>query len=92
MYSNYPPAATRKAMEAFILNLATNGCNNKTGVKTAVKLINREPISLIFVKKIYSYLSRAKSYVDDPYRCGSISYNLWGGDPMLSWCKKILIK
>lgn len=91
-YSNYPVKASKNATEGYILNLSKGSCKNSTGMKTAVKLINRSKLNERFVKKIYSYLERAKVYVGDKDRCGYISYQLWGGKEMLSWCKKTLNK
>lgn len=92
MYSNYPAKASKNAIEGYILNLDKRSCKNATGVKTAIKLINRQALNEKFVKKIYSYLERAKVYVGDKTRCGYISYQLWGGKEMLNWCKKTLNK
>jgi len=92
MYNNYPKQASVNAEEGYILNLEKRKCNNQIGIKTAIKLINRQPISERFLNKIYSYLSRAKVYVGDYQKCGYISYQLWGGDAMLNWCKKTLKK
>lgn len=93
MYFNYPEEASENAESAYVHNLfGGKKCNNKIGVKTAVKLINREGLSEQFVKKIYSYLSRAKVYSYEYASCGWISYNLWGGNEMLHWCKKTLNK
>ena len=92
MYSNYPAKASKNATEGYILNLIKKSCKNDTGVKTAIKLMNREVLNEKFVKKIYSYLKRAKVYVGDQDRCGYISYQLWGGTEMLTWCEKTLKK
>lgn len=92
MYSNYPAKASKNATEGYILNLMKKSCKNATGVKTAMKLMNREVLNENFVKKIYSYLKRAKVYVGEKDRCGYISYQLWGGNEMLSWCEKTLKK
>lgn len=92
MYSNYPAKASKNATEGYILNLMKKSCKNATGVKTATKLMNREVLNEKFVKKIYSYLKRAKVYVGEKDRCGYISYQLWGGNEMLSWCEKTLKK
>ena len=92
MYSNYPVKASKNATEGYVLNLMKGSCKNATGVRTAIKLMNREVLNEKFVKKIYSYLKRAKVYVGDLDRCGYISYQLWGGNEMLSWCKKTLKK
>ncbi len=52
--------------------------------------MNRKVLDEKFVKKIYSYLKRAKVYVGDQDRCGYISYQLWGGMEMLKWCEQTL--
>jgi len=92
MYSNYPVKASKNATEGYVLNLMKGSCKNATGVKTGIKLINREVLDEKFVKKIYSYLKRAKFYVGEQDKCGYISYQLWGGNEMLNWCEKTLKK
>jgi hypothetical protein len=92
MYSNYPVKASKNATEGYVLNLMKGSCKNAIGVKTAMKLMNREVLNEKFVKKIYSYLKRAKVYVGDKDRCGYISYQLWGGMEMLKWCEQTLKK
>jgi len=92
MYKNYPANATKNAVEGYILNLMKGSCKNATGVKTAMKLMNREVLNEKFVQKIYSYLKRAKVYVGEKDRCGYISYQLWGGNEMLKWCEQTLKK
>ena len=73
MYKNYPAKASKNAVEGYVLNLMKGNCKNATGVKTAMKLMNREVLSEKFVNKIYSYLKRAKVYVGEKDRCGSLS-------------------
>jgi hypothetical protein len=92
MYQNYPAKAIKNATEGYVLNLMKGSCKNATGVKTAIKLMNREVLNEKFVKKIYSYLKRAKVYVGDQEKCGYISYQLWGGTEMLNWCEQTLKK
>jgi len=92
MYKNYPAKASKNASEGYILNMIKGSCKNATGVKTGIKLINREVLNEKFVKKIYSYLKRAKVYVGDKDKCGYISFQLWGGSEMLTWCEKTLKK
>lgn len=92
MYRNYPAKASKNAVEGYVLNLMKGSCKNATGVKTAMKLMNREVLNEKFVKKIYSYLKRAKVYVGEEDRCGYISYQLWGGKEMLNWCEQTLKK
>jgi hypothetical protein len=92
MFQNYPAQASKNATEGYVLNMMKGSCKNETGVKTGIKLINREVLNEKFVKKIYSYLKRAKVYVGDKDKCGYISYQLWGGNEMLTWCEKTLKK
>lgn len=92
MYQNYPVQASNNATEGYVLNLIKGSCKNSTGVKTGIKLMNREVLDGKFVKKIYSYLKRAKVYVGDQDKCGYISFQLWGGSEMLTWCEKTLKK
>lgn len=79
-----PAKAKLNAKNAIAANYLKNNCNNSTGVKTAELLIKAESISsLTFAKKMYSYLSRAAVYnTGDWSKCGTISYNLWGGEAM----------
>ena len=92
MYSNYPVKASKNATEGYVLNLIKGTCKNATGVKTAIKLMNRSVLDEKFLKKIYSYLKRAKVYKGEIDKCGYISYQLWGGDEMLNWAEQILKK
>jgi len=92
MYQNYPVQASKNATEGYVLNLIKGSCKNATGVKTGIKLMNREVLDKKFVNKIYSYLKRAKVYVGDQDKCGYISFQLWGGSEMLTWCEKTLKK
>jgi len=92
MYKNYPVKASKNATEGYVLNLIKRSCKNTTGVKTAIKLMNRQVLDEKFVKKIYSYLKRAKVYKGEIDRCGYISYQMWGGDEMLNWTEQILKK
>lgn len=90
MYRNYPKKISDNAYEGYIRNVIKGTCKNKTGEKTAIKLMNREVLNEKFLKKIYSFLMRAKVYVGDKDRCGYISYQMWGGNEMLNYCKKVL--
>jgi hypothetical protein len=90
MYINYPLKASKNAEEGYFLNLLKGNCKNYIGVKTALKLINRSELNEKLIKKIYSYLKRARFYVGDKDKCGYISYQLWGGDEMLTYCEKTL--
>lgn len=89
-FKNYPVKISINAQEGYILNLEKSSCNNAIGVSTAIKLINRSELDFEFVKKINSYLKRAKVYVGDIDKCGYISFQLWGGNEMLNWSNKII--
>lgn len=91
-YNNYPKGASENAERAIIENEERgNKCATQTGKVRAQQLANRRNITSKTVRRIYSYLSRAKTYntgnFDD---CGTISYHLWGGDVMLRWAERIL--
>ncbi len=91
-YNDYPKGASENAERAIIENEERgNKCATQTGKVRAQQLANRRNITSKTVRRIYSYLSRAKTYntgnFDD---CGTISYHLWGGDVMLRWAEKIL--
>lgn len=92
MYSNYPMKASKNATEGYFLNMLKGTCKNLIGIKTSIKLINREVLNKKFVKKIYLFLKRSKFYVGDKDKCGYISFQLWGGNEMLKWCEKKLKK
>lgn len=91
-YTDYPKGATANAERAIIENEERgNKCATQTGKVRAQQLAARRPISTKTVKRIYSYLSRAKTYNTGNYDdCGTISYNLWGGDVMLRWAARIV--
>lgn len=94
-YSNYPKAARNKAKSAIKRNKKKNNkCATQVGKVRARQLAKGEPISKKTVRRTFSYLSRGKAYADPnkPNSCGSISYDLWGGDPMLKWTKRTLKK
>lgn len=94
-YSDYPKVARSKASSAIKRNKRKgNRCATQVGKVRARQLAKGKPISKQTVKRTYSYLSRGKVYVNpqNPNSCGSISYDLWGGDPMLKWAKKVLKK
>lgn len=66
-------------------------CNNAIGVRRAKQLISKKEVSIVTIKKMYSYLSRASSYYGyDVKKCGTVSYWLWGGKTALRWTKKVL--
>jgi hypothetical protein len=86
-----PKGAKDNALLAMVANAQKNNkCATLIGKKRASQLLNQSHISLAIAKRTYSYLSRAKAYdTNDWSRCGTISYNLWGGDAMYNHLKKI---
>lgn len=94
-YRDYPKSARRIAASAIQRNKRLgNRCATQVGKVRAQQLAKGKPVSKETVKRTYSYLSRGKTYVDpnNPYSCGSISFDLWGGKPMLRWAKQKLKK
>ena len=92
-YSDYPEAVKEAAARGIRLNKEVNNkCATQVGKVRAQQLANGEPISLDTIKRMYSYLSRAKEYYNpnDDKACGTISYLLWGGEPALAWSERKL--
>lgn len=91
-YTDYPKGASENAERAIIENEERgNKCATRTGKIRGQQIAARRPLTYKTVKRVYSYLSRAKTYNTGDYNdCGTISYNLWGGDVMLRWAKKIV--
>jgi hypothetical protein len=89
-YNDYPKAMTEAAQRGFDLNEEKGGsCATAVGKETCRILRNRETLSDDRTVRMYSYLSRARTYYkpDDTEACGTISYLMWGGDPALRWSK-----
>lgn len=87
-FSDYPNVVSENAKRGIRLNEENgNKCATEVGKQRAQQLANKENISLDTVKRMYSYLSRAKTYynADDETACGTISYLLWGGLEALKW-------
>jgi hypothetical protein len=94
-FKDYPKAARQKAKSAINRNTKNgNRCATQVGKVRAQQLAQGKPLSLETVKRTYSYLSRGQAYrdPDNPNSCGSISYDLWGGDAMLAYTRKVLKK
>jgi len=92
-YTDYPKAAREAAERGIRLNEEVgNKCATQVGKVRAQQLANGEPVTLMTVKRMYSYLSRAAEYYDpnDTKACGTISYLLWGGEPALRWSERII--
>lgn len=92
-YTDYPQAVRDNAARGVRLNEAQdNQCATQVGKVRAQQLANGEPVSLDTVKRMFSYLSRAKEFYnpEDTEACGTISYLLWGGEEALNWSKRIV--
>jgi hypothetical protein len=90
-YNDYPKKVRENAERGIRLNEEVNNkCATQVGKVRAQQLANGEPISFNTIKRMYSYLSRAKTYYnpDDKTACGTISYLLWGGPEALSWSER----
>lgn len=93
MFNDYPISAVNNALKGIELNKKNgNKCSTSVGKKKARDISKRKNLSLTELKKIFSYLSRAKTYYNknDLSACGTISFLMWGGDPMLRYSRKKL--
>jgi hypothetical protein len=89
-YNDYPQSAKDNAERGIRLNDAVgNRCATQVGKVRANQIMNGENLSRETIQRTYSYLSRAAEYYnpDDTEACGTISYLLWGGEPMLRWAE-----
>jgi hypothetical protein len=89
-YNDYPQSAKDNAERGIRLNEEIgNRCATQVGKVRAQQIMNGENLSMETIKRTYSYLSRAAEYYnpDDTEACGTISYLLWGGEPMLRWAE-----
>lgn len=92
-FADYPQQARDNARKGMELNEETgNKCATAVGKTRANQIASGEGLSLDTLKRTYSYLSRAEVYYDpnDTKACGTISYLLWGGKAMLSYCESKL--
>jgi len=92
-YADYPSQAKENARKGLELNEAVgNKCATSVGKTRANQISKGEGLSLDTLKRTYSYLSRAEVYYDanDTESCGTISYLLWGGKAMASYCESKL--
>jgi hypothetical protein len=90
-FNDYPQSVSDNAARGIRLNEKINNrCATQVGKVRAQQLANREPVSYDTIKRMYSYLSRAKEYYqpNDDTACGTISYLLWGGPEALGWCER----
>jgi hypothetical protein len=92
-FADYPDAVKNNAKRGIELNEKNNNkCATQTGKVRAQQLANGEAVSEETISRMYSYLSRAKTYYDDADTndCGNISYLLWGGLAALRWSESKL--
>ena len=92
-YSDYPKAVRNNAKRGMELNKKNNNkCATLVGKQRGADLSAGRPLTVATIKRMYSYLSRAKTYYDnaDTNDCGNISYLLWGGLAGLRWSKSKL--
>jgi len=92
-YSDYPQAVSNNAKRGIELNEKNNNkCATQTGKVRAQQLAQGKAITEETISRMYSYLSRAKTYYDDADTndCGNISYLLWGGLAGLRWSESKL--
>ena len=89
-YTDYPKGASVNAERGIRENAKRgNKCATQTGKIRAQQISQRKPMSYSVIKRVYSYLKRAKTYDTGNYDdCGTISYALWGGDVMLRWAER----
>lgn len=89
-YNDYPQSAKDNAERGIRLNEELgNKCATQVGKVRATQIMKGEPLSRETIRRTYSYLSRAAEYYkpEDTEACGTISYLLWGGEPMLRWAE-----
>jgi hypothetical protein len=89
-YNDYPQSAKDNAERGIRLNEEIgNKCATQVGKVRAQQIMNGENLTMDTIKRTYSYLSRAAEYYnpDETEACGTISYLLWGGEPMLRWAE-----
>lgn len=89
-YSDYPQSAKDNAERGIRLNEELgNKCATQVGKVRATQIMKGEALSKETIRRTYSYLSRAAEYYkpEDTEACGTISYLLWGGEPMLRWAE-----
>lgn len=92
-FADYPQQAVDNAKRGIELNEAVgNRCATATGKQRARDIVAKRGFSESVLKRVYSYLSRAKTYYEpnDTKACGTISYLLWGGNAMLNWAENKL--
>ncbi len=97
-WTDYPQAATDHAKRALkIREEEGTDCGTPVGWESARILANKEAVTEQRLPRIYSFLSRAKTYDQGSFKdedgkqiCGSIMYAAWGGDEMHRWAERTL--
>ena len=97
-FTDYPQAATDHAKRALKLREEEGtDCGTPVGWESARIIANREAITAQRLPRVYSFLSRAKTYDQGSFKdkdgkqiCGSIMYAAWGGDEMHRWAERKL--
>ena len=97
-WNDYPKAASDNAARALKHREENDSdCGTVVGWNTARILANREMVSHDRLPRIYSFLSRAKTYDQGDFIdsegneiCGSIMYAAWGGDEMRDWAQRTI--
>ena len=97
-WTDYPQAATDNAKRALAIREEEGSdCGTPVGWESARILANKEAVTEQRLPRIYSFLSRAKTYDQGSFKdedgkqiCGSIMYAAWGGDEMHRWAERTL--
>ena len=97
-FTDYPQAATDNAKRALkIREEEGTDCGTPVGWESARIIANKEAITEQRLPRVYSFLSRAKTYDQGSFKdedgkqiCGSIMYAAWGGDEMHRWAERTL--
>ena len=90
-YTDYPKGASQNAERALIENERLGRKATTTGLQKGRKLASKGALSTKTIKNIFNYLKNAKKgHTGDWNDYGTIAYNLYGGDVMFRWCKKVL--
>ena len=90
-YTDYPKGASQNSERALIENERLGNKATATGLQKGRKLASKSPLSTKTIKNIFNYLKNAKKgNTGDWNDYGTIAYNLYGGDVIYRWCKKIL--
>ena len=86
-----PKRAKLNAQMAISANylLKKNSCATLVGKRRANQILSNDYLSITTAKRTFSYLSRARTYNNNDWTsCGTISFNLWGGEEMLKYLQK----